>query len=452
MPPSTTLIFDNITFNYQQGLQSFDPIIADPALKNGILDLFDDKAINRVLNPLDYVPVYDIKGDTVGVKIKTAVADSAWLSVLRPTQFVHCASNEFDPRDATAFARGLPTTIPVDALNSINMKPLPTSFILSRPWWNPLHATFDTIEDALKRVHMVRKIAALTTVWIAEAMKHTMSQGLRSQFQWGSYFSMRMEEFIGRAAGDLRVRAFEVEGEDLRFEEELAEVNAGMFVMIIQDECELIKQLRERNDIASAGVNTRKNRSRTRAKSLTAKGRKAMGLDGMGGVSSEHLHLRNGSRTHAPSSMEYLAQQACLGTQGMSPSVAPPKVAYLGLVAAGGVGGGGGGGGGGGNANANANEQTLQVHRSGTMETISSSSGRWWEGTREEQLARQDLDQVDGENSNAHSSSTGQKTPFEREDPLAHALAERLLVQEHRRAHGQVDSGAGRVWGDAAEL
>jgi len=249
-----------LTFQSDNSMRAIEASIHDPFIRA----LFQGALNTRVLN--HQLCALDIEQTTEGTfSVKKEIAIAIWQDVIKIAQIIHCAANDFSPFDQASFsgARLLPLTIPEHALESISLPAPIISISLVRPKANPLLVTFDNLESVKQRVEFVQSMANTYLAWLGVALGRSLQQGLRSQWNFGSYWGISHGEFLYRVGGDAeRVQAV---SETIFNSYDFTSIEASMSLLILDSDKELKRSiLRQLRRSTSHGFQIRLSNSQSR--------------------------------------------------------------------------------------------------------------------------------------------------------------------------------------------
>ncbi|KAG6914070.1 hypothetical protein DXG01_002589 [Tephrocybe rancida] len=126
------------------------------------------------------------------------VADALWLVLRKIAQVVHCAAWQHNPYESR---KPLPSFIPTYQLSALGVTAPLISLVLANPVANPLLEAFSSVKALRERVQLVKQAAFRFIGWIGNAITLSIEIGAGATWNWGAYWGLTWEEFLGRIEG-----------------------------------------------------------------------------------------------------------------------------------------------------------------------------------------------------------------------------------------------------------
>jgi len=178
----------------QSRLARLEAILGDPFLCSIFHSALNARALNYKISFTD-ITVHLNKDARTTYTLDSNIAGSLFSIFKKLIQIITCASNNFNPN---IDIMPLPSGLPNDTVTSLRMPNPIVSWGTLTASINPLSLEFYSIGNIFKMFKKLQDIANFLFGWIAEAIKASVLQGESSKWNFGSYFRLTFEEFIGR--------------------------------------------------------------------------------------------------------------------------------------------------------------------------------------------------------------------------------------------------------------
>lgn len=173
--------------------RAVESVLADPFLRALFQGAIGSLILDYRPSRLDIVP--HLRSGVTTYLLDPQVAHSLWLSIRKIAQIINCAGNDYNPFTTI---QPLLISIPPARLRAADLVSPLISLSLAFPFVNPLLVECDSVDDVYNRVTMVRHIANYYVRWMACGILKSVEQGLGAAWNWGSYWGMTWEDFLGR--------------------------------------------------------------------------------------------------------------------------------------------------------------------------------------------------------------------------------------------------------------
>lgn len=178
----------------QSGPARLDAILGDPFLRSIFQGALNTRVLDYQLSLIDITA--HLNDDTrTTYTLDSDLAGSLFSIFKKLIQVINCAGNNFNPNVDIV---SLPLDLPKDAIASLGMPEPITSWGTLSTSVNPLALEFYSVANIFKMFKKLQSIANFLFGWIAEAVKVSVLQGQGSRWNFGSYFGLTFEEFLGR--------------------------------------------------------------------------------------------------------------------------------------------------------------------------------------------------------------------------------------------------------------
>ncbi|KAG6905365.1 hypothetical protein DXG01_003203 [Tephrocybe rancida] len=108
---------------------------------------------------------------------------------------VHCAAWQHNPYKS---CKPLPSFIPTYQLLALSVTAPLISLILANPVANPLLEVFSSIKALHEHVQLIQQAAFHFIGWVGGAITRSIKIRDKSTWNWGAYWGLTWEEFLGR--------------------------------------------------------------------------------------------------------------------------------------------------------------------------------------------------------------------------------------------------------------
>jgi len=187
--PTLTLILTP-----QSGPARLDAVLGNPFLHSIFQGALNSHILDYRISLTDIMAHLNNNAHTT-YTLDSDIAGSLFSVFKKLIQVITCAGNNFNPNINII---PLPSDLPKDAVASLSMPELVTSWGALSTSVNPLALEFYSITNIFKMFRKLQDIANFLFGWIAEAVKVSVSQGQNSKWNFGSYFGLTFKDFFDR--------------------------------------------------------------------------------------------------------------------------------------------------------------------------------------------------------------------------------------------------------------
>jgi len=180
----------------QSGLARLEAILGNPFLHSIFHSALNARALDYKISFTD-ITVHLNKDMHTTYTLNSDIAGSLFSIFKKLIQIITCAGNNFNPNINIL---PLPSGLPNDAITSLRMPDPIVSWGTLAASVNLLSLEFYSVGNIFKMFKKLQDITNFIFGWIAEAIKASALQGESSKWNFGSYFGLTFEEFIGRIA------------------------------------------------------------------------------------------------------------------------------------------------------------------------------------------------------------------------------------------------------------
>jgi hypothetical protein len=147
---------------------------------------------------LDYKPskldiVTHLQYGVTTYSLDPQVAAALWLAIRKIAQIILCAGNSYNPFTTQ---QPLPTSIPPTRLCAANLAQPLIMMAVAYPYSNPLLIKCNTIDEVFGHVNIICHITTYYMRWMAQGIQTSISQGVDTDWNWGSYWGMSWLNFV----------------------------------------------------------------------------------------------------------------------------------------------------------------------------------------------------------------------------------------------------------------
>lgn len=176
----------------QSGPARLEAILGDPFLRSIFQGALNAHVLDYKISLTDITAHLNDNARTT-YTLDSDIAGSLFSIFKKLIQVITCAGNNFNPNSDIM---PLPVDLPKDAVASLGMPDLVTSWGALSSTVNPLALEFCSVANILKMFKRLQDIANFLFGWIAEAIRISVLQGESSKWNFGSYFGLTYEEFL----------------------------------------------------------------------------------------------------------------------------------------------------------------------------------------------------------------------------------------------------------------
>lgn len=178
----------------QSGPARLDAVLSDPFLRSIFQGALNARVLDYKISFTDITAHLNNDARTT-YTLDSDIAGSLFSIFKKLIQIITCAGNNFNPN---VDIMPLPSNLPDDAVTSLGMPDPVVSWGTLAASVNPLSLEFYSVGNIFKMFKKLQDIANFLFGWIAEAIKASVLQGQSSKWNFGSYFGLTFEDFLGR--------------------------------------------------------------------------------------------------------------------------------------------------------------------------------------------------------------------------------------------------------------